>query len=335
MKIKSRKETRESVASILVTQGKYKFHLVSMKSEILKDTCFTITREDDPEQGFQRRLDEKRAQEIAKYVDSGLGSIPTAIVLSAQPEAELERNISNKTLSFKKHKKAFLILDGQHRVWGFIKAQKSTRVPVVIYEGLSRVQEAQLFIDINMNQKEVPKELLLDVKRLLEVENKEEKLCNEIFDNFYKRKDSILKAHINIGETQKGNLSRVIFNRAISNLINNQLDELSSDKKFEIVNNYLRAMEYVFKEIDNGLEGYIAKPIIFQGLIAIAPILIDKVLDKQKNLSYESFYNTLITIKDNLKVSDIKKYGKSYKQFGDKILNASTKRRNIPLDIVT
>ena len=225
---------RESVASILVTQGNYKFHIVSMRSEILKDTCFTITREDDPELGFQRRLDEKRADEIAAYIDSDSGSIPTAIVLSAQPEAELERNIPNKTLSFKKNKKAFLILDGQHRVWGFIKAKKNTRVPVVIYEGLSRVQEAQLFIDINMNQKEVPKELLLDVKRLLEVESEEEKLCNSIFDNFYRRDDSVLKEHINIGETQKGNLSRVIFNRAISNLLNKYLKNLDDNKKFEV-----------------------------------------------------------------------------------------------------
>ena len=326
---------RESVASILVTQGNYKFHIVSMRSEILKDTCFTITREDDPELGFQRRLDEKRADEIAAYIDSDSGSIPTAIVLSAQPEAELERNIPNKTLSFKKNKKAFLILDGQHRVWGFIKAKKNTRVPVVIYEGLSRVQEAQLFIDINMNQKEVPKELLLDVKRLLEVESEEEKLCNSIFDNFYRRDDSVLKEHINIGETQKGNLSRVIFNRAISNLLNKYLKNLDDNKKFEVINNYLKSIDNIFMDIDSSLKGYIAKPIIFQALINIAPLLIDKVIDKKGDLTYESFITTLDGIKENLRVNDIKRYGKSYKQFGDKILDASTKRRNIPVDIIT
>lgn len=326
---------RESVASILVTQGNYKFHIVSMKSEILRDTCFTITREDDPELGFQRRLDEKRADDIAAYIDSDSGSIPTAIVLSAQPEAELERNIPNKTISFRRDKKSFLILDGQHRVWGFIKAKKNTRVPVVIYEGLSRVEEAQLFIDINMNQKEVPKELLLDVKRLLEVESEEERVCNAIFDNFYKRNDSVLKEHINIGETQKGNLSRVTFNRAISSLLNKYLKDLDNNKMFEVINNYLKAIDNIFKEIDLSLKGYVAKPIIFQGLINIAPLLIDKTIDKEKKLTYEAFLKTLEGIKDNLGTNDIKRYGNSYKKFGDKILDASTKRRNIPVDIIT
>lgn len=50
---------------------------------------------------------------------------------------------------------------------GFAKAQKLTMVTVVIYENLSRVQEVQLFIDININQKE----------------------------------DSVLKGYINRGET--------------------------------------------------------------------------------------------------------------------------------------
>ena len=88
-------------------------------------------------------------------------------------------------------------------------------------------------------------------------------------------------------------------------------------------------------DIDSSLKGYIAKPIIFQALINIAPLLIDKVIDKKGDLTYESFITTLDGIKENLRVNDIKRYGKSYKQFGDKILDASTKRRNIPVDIIT
>lgn len=103
-------DNKYSLAAILVIQGKYKFYVVAMPSEILRDTCFTITREDDPIEGFQRRLDEKRAEEISRYIDSGLGSIPTAIILSAQDEADLRYNSKTKTISFSGEKNHFLSL---------------------------------------------------------------------------------------------------------------------------------------------------------------------------------------------------------------------------------
>lgn len=97
---------------------------MSIKSEILRETCFTITREDDPEQEFQRRLDESRVNDIAKYVDLDLGVIPIAIVLSAQPEAELEMNSTNKIISFERNKKVFLILDDINIADGFCKGSE-------------------------------------------------------------------------------------------------------------------------------------------------------------------------------------------------------------------
>lgn len=104
---------------------------------------------------------------------------------------------------------------------------------------------------------------------------------------------------------------------------------VSDTKKYEIINN-------IFIGMDDQLSGYFAKPIIFQGIMSISPILLDKVLGRcDNNLSYDSFYNTLECIKDNIKINDIKKYGKSYKQFGEKILNTTTRRRSIPIDIAT
>lgn len=111
--------TEHSFSISLVSQGKNKFYTLTMPSEILAKTCFVSTRDEFPIDGFQRLLDKHRAQGIADYVDTGLGTIPTAIVLSAQPEAELKITGRGKTLTFKENPKAFLILDGQHRVYGF------------------------------------------------------------------------------------------------------------------------------------------------------------------------------------------------------------------------
>ena len=47
----------------------------------------------------------------------------------------------NKGLSFKRVPSAFVILDGQHRMWGYQMCAARHRIPVAIYEGLSRADE--------------------------------------------------------------------------------------------------------------------------------------------------------------------------------------------------
>jgi DGQHR domain-containing protein len=66
-----------------VIQNKTKFYSLTMPTDILTQCCFVSTRDEDPAEGFQRVLDEKRALEIARYIDNELGTIPSAIILSA------------------------------------------------------------------------------------------------------------------------------------------------------------------------------------------------------------------------------------------------------------
>ncbi len=94
---------RPSFTASLLTQGKHRFFTLSMPSDVLAETCAVEPRNEDPEEGFQRSLDRRRAQDIANYIDVGLGTIPTSIVLSAQPEAELKYNGQKRTLSFEKN----------------------------------------------------------------------------------------------------------------------------------------------------------------------------------------------------------------------------------------
>lgn len=81
-------ETLSYTAS-LITQGKHRFYTLTIPSDVLARTCFVIDRDEDPQAGFQRLLDKGRAQEIADYIDAGLGTIPTSVVLSAQKISNL------------------------------------------------------------------------------------------------------------------------------------------------------------------------------------------------------------------------------------------------------
>jgi DGQHR domain-containing protein len=195
-----------------------------MPSDVLGRTCTVSTRDEDPNTGFQRTLDPKRADEIARYIDQGLGTIPSSIVLSAQPAAKLRIVGRGKTIEFVDTPKAFLVLDGQHRVYGFSKAKTHLRVPVVIYNNLTRAQESQLFIDINTKQRPVPNALLLDIKSLANIETESEATLREIFNQFDERKDSAMYGLTTRSKTVSNKINRVTFNSAVKPLLT-QLSE--------------------------------------------------------------------------------------------------------------
>ena len=209
-----------SYTAVLLSQGKHRFYTLAMPSRVLAETCVVDPRTENPIDGFQRVLDKRRAQEIADYIDVGFGTIPGSIVLSAQPEAELEYIRKARTVRFKKNPRSFLIIDGQHRVYGFKLSKETLRVPVVIYNGLTRSEEARLFMDVNTKQRPVPPELILDIKQLAEVETDVEALLRDVFDEFNTDSKSPLFGQLSSSERTKGKISRVTFNQAIKSIWN-------------------------------------------------------------------------------------------------------------------
>ena len=258
---------RESYSCSLITQGNWRFYSLTMPSDILSETCFVSARDDNPIDGFQRVLDEARAQEIANYIENGTGSIPTAIILSAQKEADFQYSSKNKTVEFNRIPKAFLILDGQHRVYGFSLAKSIVRVPVIIYSGLSRKEETRLFVDINTKQRPVPTELLLDIKSLAEYENEIEAFCREVFDLFSERPDSVLLGLMSPSAKAAGKVSRVTFNAAIKPIYN-VFGSRDAEDVYEILNAYLKAFMTGLKKKGKVT---VTKPTLFKSIIQIFP----------------------------------------------------------------
>jgi DGQHR domain-containing protein len=300
----------------LIRQGDHRFFTFTMPSEILAKCCFVVNREEDPELGFQRELDINRAKEIAKYIDSGFGTIPSSIILSAQEDSEFEYDSKRKSITFKDISKAFLIIDGQHRVYGFKLSKTSLRVPVVVYENLSKRDESRLFIDINSKQRGVPPELLLDIKKLAEYENDIEQYLRELFDIFHREQDSILYNKLSPAKRTNGKITRTVFNTSLKPLIKvfgNKIPE----EVYEIFNSYLIA----FNEgvlIPNQKQEKLFNTTIFKAIAGFFPIVTSRVKDRFGAIySVDNYYEFLNIVGSRIKPSKFENQTSAYKPLID------------------
>ena len=269
-------ELRFSIS--LVKQGEHRFFTFSMPSKVLAACSFTTTKDEDPIAGFQRVLDVHRAQEIADYIDLG-GTIPNSIVLSAQPGSGFRSIGGGKTAAFKFSPYSFLILDGQHRVYGFSKARTAFRVPVVVYESLTREQEARLFIDINTKQKPVPRELLLAIKSLARTEDDVEAQLGQVFDLFNQDAKSALLSRTSSIRAESGKINRVTFNAGLRQHLH--LSEGKAVKEiYDVWNAYFHAIMSNLR--GKKVERAIANKVVFRAFCEVFPDVIQRVGDRYK-----------------------------------------------------
>ena len=266
-KAKNPSVDRIRFSASLIQQGKKQFYSVTMPTDVLAAHCFVTTRHEDVEHGFQRVLVKKRAEDIARYIDSGEGTIPGSIILSAQEDAALTV-LQGKTIEFSAVQRAFLVLDGQHRVYGFRMAETALRVPVVVYSGLTPVEEARLFIDINTKQRQVPNELLLDIKRLAEREDERDALLRQTFDLFSSDRSSVLLGLMSPSSRQRNKISRVTFNLAVKPAL--AVFNLPSPLSvFQITNAYLAAFKDVLDKAK--IDATITSPTTFRAIFDVFP----------------------------------------------------------------
>jgi DNA sulfur modification protein DndB len=237
-----------------MTQNNHRFFLTSIPVSDLFPHCFVSSRSEDNISGFQRQLSRPRAEDIAKYLGKGAGSIPTNVVISAQPDAHLSYNRGSKSVKYSRVDKAFLVLDGQHRLWGYElcreKFSKDHRVPVSIYENLSRAEEAKLFIDINTKQVGVPAALLLDIQHLAQMENNRDRILRELFDGIRKTPTLRISGLLSPAKSVAGKISRVTFNRAVGQALDSSvLQGLDDKKRLSLLVNYFESFESMMEDI--------------------------------------------------------------------------------------
>ena len=273
-----------SFDAMTCTQNGKTFYLAIFPKKILEKTTFVSRREKNQKDGFQRNLNEARAKDIARYFDEKKGVIPSPLILSAQKESNFY--YKNGSIHFKDAPLCFMVLDGQHRLYGLLKTKYDYSFPVVIFNDLSSENEVSLFIDINTNQKGVPATLLLDIRRLTGNENSLEEKQRYLFDEL--NKDSIMAGMFSPFKSQVGKITRVSFNKATKDFIENSVvSRMSEQKILQALKNYLEASEFIFKT-SKSQKAKLNNSMFFRSIFAIANDVLEKSVNSQKNIKIES-----------------------------------------------
>jgi DGQHR domain-containing protein len=120
-------------------------------------------RQKDPMKGFQRIVKEDRARQIAKTILDRERAFPNAITLATDVK---EFKHTDNSITFP-DKAKFLVVDGQHRLWAQKFSRKDGQYACIVHLGKSEKEMAELFLEINDNQRRVPSSLRWDLVRLV------------------------------------------------------------------------------------------------------------------------------------------------------------------------
>ncbi len=287
---------RISINALPCTQNGVTFYVSVMNSKELKHMCFVSRKKDDPNKGFQRLLSKKRAIDIANYLDKENGIIPPALILSAQPSAQLVFNKSRLEVTMENAINTLLVLDGQHRLYGLMNATAEYDMPVVIFDSLNSQQEVRQFIDINTTQKGVTSALILDIKGQAGRETKVEERQRILFDKL--KANSVLSGYLSPNESGRGKISRTSFNQATKAIFETgRLASKSDDFIYGAVNNYLNALDSIFKRSESP-DAKLSKNNIFRSFMHLFNEIFDQCIAKYSNFKTESIIDLLMPLTD-------------------------------------
>jgi DGQHR domain-containing protein len=259
----------------------------------------------DPDLGFQRVVNEERARKIALAVLDQRRTFPNAIVLATdRSHFDMDGAYFQIPSNIK-----FLVVDGQHRLWAQKFSKFDAKYSCLIHMGLSEVEMARLFLEINDNQKRVPSSLRWDLVRLVRPEDDLEAiaaadmvllLATEERSPLFQRID--LTGEQSEIQLKQGSLApelKPFFTK------HSPLYNLSFDQQYKVISQYLVAI----REIDRDRWGKPESPFyrarVLRALLRLLPELIRTITKETTTLTYRDFLPFLKKIDEAMLNPDV------------------------------
>lgn len=154
--------------------GGYTYYSFSIEPEKLLKLAYVLHRNEansDMMPTYQRIIKKPRLKEIQRFIDNR-GFFPNSLIISIDTNGkklrfdyaspQVDNAISRIGILYlpQLYRSAYII-DGQHRLYGYAESKHAAdnTVPVVAFVNLDKDKQVELFMEINENQKAVPKNL--------------------------------------------------------------------------------------------------------------------------------------------------------------------------------
>jgi len=151
----------------------YSFHIDARELEPL---CFVEAAARDNRKGLQRVTEVSRLKEIAEFIGRAPnGILPNNIILNLTNKVLVEEGEDSQvSLNFPSAEGDYaFVVDGQHRLFSFrdeyrkLPNDNAFQIPVVALHNATDEQVGETFVQINVNQKPVNRDLLIQMKAIL------------------------------------------------------------------------------------------------------------------------------------------------------------------------
>lgn len=377
--IDEEKEKTMHVPCVRGKLGERSFYQFLLSPEILKKITFVHRRYlqfmiNEDKFSYQRIINPGRLIEISTFIKDG-GYFPNSILINFNRDIQFEKGPKPKhTLNDvefgylvlpKKYGYAWII-DGQHRVFGFSgypELAKEHKLSVIATIQLPSKDQAQLYVDINQNQKAIDKDDIWDLYTQLDSEYSTNyqisslvKDLNRGHDFFkdriyiptFQKPKTHYKINIaNIAQAIKTNCKDIFSLCSTSVIRNDRTIKLCDVKKLELVfNTYFQCLfddkringllvRQIFFGTNNGTDILLRLLNKFKEFLIVSHIDLDKIRSNNTYIvnKLETFTNLIIKGINDISEQELSNYIKqsssaSRKDNAQIILEKSSKYNN-------
>lgn len=212
------------IPAIRGKMGSFTYYSFVMQPEQLLKIAYVLHRTnanndyDDLLPSYQRLIKKERLQSVREFINTG-NFFPNSLVISIDTSrsdltfdlapAHFNQNKLMKmgVLHLPQIYQSAYIIDGQHRLYGYSDSEhvEDNSIPVVAFVNLKKSEQLKLFMEINLNQKPVPKALrnILEIDVYYDSENPklaQGALLGKIAKHLGEDNSCSLKGRVVIGE---------------------------------------------------------------------------------------------------------------------------------------
>ncbi|AMW19379.1 DGQHR domain-containing protein [Mycobacteroides chelonae] len=169
------------VPAVRASMGTYKYYSFAIQPSVLLKIGYILHRHhahNDMLPTYQRILQRARLRKVKEFVQTG-GVFPNSIIVSIRTKRRdlqfdlkggARGEVAAGDLHLPRTYQSAYIIDGQHRLYGYagLPQADTDLIPVIAFVNLPQEEQVRFFMEINENQKAVPKNLrnTLDIELL-------------------------------------------------------------------------------------------------------------------------------------------------------------------------